>query len=289
MNSKILVGVDLGGTTMRAGRVDAGVLVDHVARPTPAKASAERVEEELARTIAQVFTRDTVGIGVGVPSVVDVDSGVVYAVENISSWKEVPLKEILQKRFGVPVYVNNDANVFALGEYHFREGRGIRHMIGMVVGTGLGAGVIINGQLYAGANCGAGELGAIPYRDRTFEYYASGQRFQREHGESGAVLHARAQRGDTEALNIFSAFGLDFGQVMLATLYAYDPEVIVLGGSVSKAFPFFEASMRKVMAQFAYKHALDRLQIRVSERSDIAILGAAALCVMNVGQGHSGP
>jgi len=210
-------------------------------------------------------------------------------VANISSWEEVHLKDVLQARFGVPVYVNNDANAFALGEYHFQKGRGIRHMIGMVVGTGLGAGVIINGQLYSGANCGAGELGAIPYRDRTFEYYASGQRFQRDHGESGAVLHARAQRGDPEALNIFSAFGLDFGQMMLATLYAYDPEMIVLGGSVSKAFPFFEASMREVLAQFAYKHALDRLQIRVSERPDIAILGAAALCIMTAGQGHPGP
>jgi len=237
------------------------------------------VIEALVATIGQVFTPDTAGIGVGVPSVVDVDRGVVYAVENIPSWQEVHLGEILQERFGVPVHVNNDASCFALGEHRFGHGRGKRHMIGMTVGTGLGAGVIIHGHLYSGASGGAGELGATPYRDHTFEYYASGQRFERDHGESGAALHARAERGDPEALKIFSAFGLDVGQVMLAALYAYDPEMIVLGGSVSMAFPFFEASMREVLSRFAYRHALDRLQIRVSERPDIALLGAAALCV----------
>ena len=147
MNSRILIGVDLGGTNMRAGRVEGSLIVDHVTRPTSSQAEADVVLKELCATIAKVFTRETRGIGVGVPSVVDVDRGVVYDVENIPAWREVHLKEALESRFQVPVHVNNDANCFALGEYHFGKGRGARSMLGMVVGTGLGAGLVLNGHL----------------------------------------------------------------------------------------------------------------------------------------------
>jgi glucokinase len=147
------------------------------------------------------------------------------------------------------------------------------------VGTGLGAGIIFNRHLCSGSNCGAGEIGTIPFRDQTFEYYASGQVFAREYGENGALIHARAMKGDAEALAILDHFGEAFGQVIMTTLYAYDPELIVLGGSVSKAYPFFEKSMRRVLMGFAYQHALQRLLIRVSEEPQIAVMGAAALCL----------
>ncbi len=277
MNSKILIGVDLGGTNMRVGRVEGGVVKDYATRATPSKAAADVVLDDLCSAILEVLTSDTAAIGIGVPSVVDVERGIVYTVENIPSWQEVHLKEILEKRFGVPVYVNNDANCFAVGEFHFGQGRGFRHLVGITLGTGLGAGVILNGHLYSGANCGAGEIGSSPYRDHTFEYYASGQVFQRDHGMSGALIFAGALKGDAEALKILSDFGEDFGQVIMATLYAYDPEIIVLGGSVAKAFPFFEKSMRKVLSDFAYQRALQRLIVRVSEEPQISILGAAAL------------
>lgn len=274
-----MIGVDLGGTNMRAGRVEGNLVVDHVTRPTSSKAEAEVVLQELTATIAKVFTRETEAIGIGVPSVVDVERGIVYDVENIRSWKEVRLKEALEARFQVPVFVNNDANCFALGEYHFGKGRGARSMLGLVVGTGIGAGLVLNGHLYSGPNCGAGEIGTIPYRDHTYEYYASGQRFTRDFGESGAIIHARALRGEAESLRIFREFGRDFGKVILLALYAYDPERIVLGGSVSKAYPLFEASVREELKAFAYQNSLKQLRIEVSEEPQIAVLGAAALCL----------
>jgi glucokinase len=279
MSPSTYIGVDLGGTNMRAGRVEGSLVVDHVARPTSSRAEADIVLEELAQTIAKVFTRETEAIGIGVPSVVDVERGVVYDVVNIQSWKEVHLKEALQDRFKVPVFVNNDANCFALGEYHFGKGRGARSMLGMVVGTGIGAGLVLDGRLYSGPNCGAGEIGAVPYRDHTYEFYASGQRFLREHGENGAIIHARALRGEADSLQIFRDFGHDFGKVLLLALYAYDPECIILGGSVSKAFPLFEPAAREELKDFAYQNSLKRLRIEVSEEPQIAILGAAALCL----------
>ena len=279
MNESFLIGVDLGGTSMRAGRVEGDLIVDHVSRPTSAAAEAEVVVQELIETIAKVFTRETAGIGVGVPSVVDVARGIVYDVENIPSWREVHLKQALEARFQVPVHVNNDANCFALGEYHFGKGRGTRSMLGLVVGTGLGAGLVLDGHLYSGVNCGAGEIGTIPYLDHTYEYYASGQRFQREYGENGALIHARALRGEVEALRIFQDFGRAFGKVIALALYAYDPERIILGGSVSKSYPLFEGTLQEELRSFAYPNSLKRLDIQVSDEPQIAILGAAALCL----------
>ncbi len=175
--TRILVGVDLGGTNVRAGRVEGDKIAAHVARPVSSKGTESQVLEEVCGIIDRVLTPETEGIGIGVPSLVDVEQGIVYTVENIPSWKEVHLKRVLEDRYKLPVFVNNDANCFALGEYHFGKGKGLKHVVGIVVGTGLGAGIIINGRLYMGASCGAGEMGTIPYRGKTIQYFARGRRF----------------------------------------------------------------------------------------------------------------
>jgi glucokinase len=277
VSERSLIGVDLGGTNVRAGRVVGQRIVSHRARTISSSAPQELVVQEVVETIRAVGDGQVSGIGIGVPSVVDVEEGVVYAVENIPSWQEVPLKEILEQRCGLPVRVNNDANCFALGEYYFGSGQGHRNLVGMVLGTGLGAGIITEGRLYCGSNCGAGEIGAIPYKDRTIEAYCSGEFFRREHGIDGATLFAQAQAGDSRALSIFEEFGAELGHAVLLTLYAYDPEVIVLGGSVSRAYPFFEPALRRRLSGYAYQHALERLVITVSATPEVAILGAAAL------------
>lgn len=280
MNAKSLIGVDLGGTNVRAGRIADGALVTHAAAAISARGGdAQKVLDEIYATIDRVFDRSVAGIGVGVPSVVDVDRGIVFRPQNIPCWENVPLKDLLESRYEVPAYVNNDANCFALGEFYFGQGRGCRHMIGLIIGTGLGAGVIVNGHLYSGANCGAGEIGTIPYKDHTVEYYASGSAFRDVHGVAGGgdELFKQASRGDAEALAIFAQFGHEVGHAIEIALYAYDPEVILLGGSVPKAMKFWEGAMRKKLEAYAYPHALKRTKIVASEIPEVAVLGAAGL------------
>jgi glucokinase len=274
-----LVGVDLGGTNVRVGRVMDGQVGKRAARRISGQSSEGVVLHELFDTIDEVMDADVGGIGIGVPSVVDVKRGIVYAVENIPAWREVHLKEQLETRYGCPAHVNNDANAFALGELHFGKGRGFRDLVGVTIGTGLGSGIIIDGRLYSGPNCGAGEIGAIPYRDSTLEQYAAGPFFVREAGVGGEVVFQRAQGGDPEALRLFHAFGLEVGHAVLTILYAYDPELIVLGGSIAGALPFFESGVREKLKSFAYQHVLEKLVITRSETEDVAILGAAALCI----------
>lgn len=279
MAGDVIVGVDLGGTNVRAAAVRGGKIVARAVRRISGKAAEEVVLGEIFETIDEVIGGEVSGIGIGVPSVVDVERGIVYAVENIPAWREVPLKDKLESRYGCPACVNNDANAFALGELHFGKGRGYRNMVGLTIGTGLGAGIIIDGRLYSGPNCGAGEIGSIPYRDATVERYAAGQFFQHEAGAGGDVVFDRALRGDAEALRLFHAFGLELGHAILTILYAYDPELIVLGGSISRAYRFFEAGMRERLKSFAYQHVLETLVIAPSETEDAATLGAAALCI----------
>ena len=284
-----ILGVDLGGSGVRVGKVRAGELERFAAAPISGRERAEVVAGEIFRAIDGVIDAEVAGIGCGVPSVVDVERGIVYSVENIPAWQEVPLKDDLERRYGVPAYVNNDANAFAVGELHFGHGRGHRHLVGLTLGSGLGAGVVIDGRLYIGANCGAGELGAVPYREHTIEHYCAAPFFQREAGASGEEVHRRALAGDADALELFARFGDALGHAMLLVLYAYDPEMIVLGGSLSQALPFFETTMRERLEGYAFPHALERLRVVRSEVENAAVLGAAALYLdaTNGGAPHS--
>ena len=274
-----IIGVDLGGTKVSVGAVTGGKVRRVVRREVPAQEAAEIVLAEIFDTIAEVFDDSVVGIGCGVPSVVDVEEGVVFEVENIPSWKEMPLKAKLEERFGVPASVNNDANAFVVGEHVFGKGRGLRNIVGMTLGTGMGTGVIIDGRLYSGVNCGAGEIGMMDHEGLTLEDYCSGQFFTREYRVAGDVLYRRARGGDADSLQAFERFGGEFAQAVMVALYAYDPQAVILGGSISAAFDLFEGGLRRGLRAFAYPHVIERLTIARSELDDAAVLGAAALYV----------
>ena len=277
MEATKVIGVDLGGTKVQAGVVMNGIIQQTQKIPVSSQGSEREVLDEVIKSIEAVFSGDIAGIGVGVPSVVDVQSGIVYDVQNIPSWKEVRLKEILEEYFKVPVSVDNDANCFAAGEKHFGKGKDRKNFVALIIGTGLAAGIVIEDQLYHGYNCGAGEFGMIPYLDAHYEVYCSGQYFTNSYQTTGETLHKLATTGDEEALSIFAEYGGHLGNAIKMILYSYDPELIILGGSVSKTYPFFKESLWNQLSNFAYRNVVPRLTIEVSEQPDIAILGAAAL------------
>ncbi len=272
-----ILGIDIGGTNIRAGLVENNELKKVETSMTQNDAGQDEILNDLLNMIGKFDIIEIDGIGVGVPSVVDVEKGIVYDVQNIPSWKEVHLKKILETRFNVPVYINNDANCFAVGEKYFGKAKPFKDIIGLIIGTGLGAGVIINNRLYAGNNCGAGEFGMIPFKDKNYEYYCSGQYFSNEFGISGKLLSEKAAGKDAEALEIFNKFGANLGEAVKTIMFALDPEVIVLGGSVSKSFQFFKDEMYNSIAGFSYSKSAEKIKIEVSGLNNIAILGAAAL------------
>lgn len=278
MNSNYpLLGMDIGGTNARAGLVENGQLSHLESIPIKSNGTVEEVLEQIFDLIERVKTAAVNGIGIAFPSIMDVEKGIVFDVQNIPAWKEVHLKEIIEQRYDLPVRIDNDANCFALGEKYFGQGKNYGHLVGLIVGTGLGAGIVVDGKIYSGANGGAGEFGMIPYRDKYLEYYCSGQFFYNHGNKSGDRLASAATAGDKDALAIFKVFGHHFGQAIKIIQYTVDPEIIILGGSVRKAFPFFKDSMWKTLKNFAFISSLKNIRIAISEDDYIAILGAAAL------------
>ena len=276
----MIIGIDLGGTNIRAGLIDNGRIVKFHQAELLEKNSLESTLHQLFSSICTFSEYDIEGIGIGVPSIVDSKKGIVYDVVNIPSWKKVELKQILEDRFKTPVYVNNDVNCLALGEQLFGQASSFSSFVTVGIGTGLGAAIMIDRKLYEGLNCGSGEIGYIPYLDKNLEFYASGMFFE-TYSTTGHAAYNAALNSDESALKMWSSYGHHLAHVMKIILYTYAPEAIIIGGGLSNAFHFFEASMYQGMDDFIYPGMLKQVQILPSSVKNIAILGAAAMVYSN--------
>lgn len=269
------VGIDLGGTHLRGGLLKGTELSGIISQRINSIDSFDDFLETFFAFTDSLITTPIKAIGLGVPGLVD--KGIVYDVVNIPCWRAVNLQALIEERYQVPVFINNDANCFALGEFIFGKGKNRDQMIGLTIGTGLGTGIITNKKLYSGNNCGAGEIGMVPYLDHCFEYYASGQFFQNVYQADGEDVYQLAIEGNIKALKMYEEMGLHLGNAIKLILFAYDPGLIVIGGSVKKAFPYFQQAMWKSIQTFPFEKTVERLQIEVSDLENSGILGAAAL------------
>jgi len=276
MSTKV-IGIDLGATNIRGAVVSDDNVSEIISRRIQTRGTKEQVLGDVYSLIDALIDAEVKAIGIGVPSVVDVKRGIVYDVIHIPSWKEVHLKELLESRYHIPVFVNNDANCFALGEHYFGKGKGVADMIGVTIGTGLGSGIIINNHLYAGKNCGAGEFGMVDYLDNNVEYYCSGSFFKNVYGLNGEDVFKNAKNGDAQALKLYSEMGTHLGNAIKMIMYTYDTGLIILGGSVQMAFDLFEKSMWERIRTFEFPKSIEGLEIKTSALQNSGILGAAAL------------
>jgi glucokinase len=276
MSTKI-IGIDLGGTHVRAGVVSEGRLENIASVRIPSDGAVDEVLRVIFQLVDPLIDENIKAIGIGVPSVVDVEKGIVYDVQNIPSWKVVELKKLMEERYRLPVLINNDANCFALGEKYFGKGQKAHSLIGLTIGTGLGAGIIINDKLYPGLNTGAGEFGCVDYLDKYYEYYASGQFFENCYHTNGEVVFQKAQSADPLSIIILEELGTHIGNAIKMILYTYCPELIILGGSISKSYSFFEKTMWERIHTYIYSNTLEHFHLEISELENGGVLGAAAL------------
>jgi len=173
--------------------------------------------------------------------------------------------------------LENDANCFALGEKFFGKAKPYQNVICLSLGTGLGSGIIIDNKLYTGHQFMAGEFGGIKYLDSDYETYCSGKFFNWKYGHDALYYSELAVQGDKGALAIFREFGFHIGQLIQAVIYAYGPQAIILGGSLSKSFDFFRNGMDTSLADFPHQHVLKGVHINLSENAFIPVLGASTL------------
>lgn len=303
---KYVVGVDLGGTQLRAALADsAGRIYAEVRTPTEAAEGPDAVIGRIVACIDQVraslHAEDVLlGVGVGAPGPLDPEEGVVFTMPNLPGWNNVPLRDMLSSRLGLPVELGNDANVAALGEWRFGGGVGKRNVVYITISTGIGAGVIEHGRLVLGYKGAGGELGHMIIQADgrlSWEDMASGTALGNRAAaamaeEPDTLLHSlttpktvtaahvaiAAARGDRLARQLMQRESELIGVGLVTTLHMFSPEIILLGGSVITSNPWLLDHARQVVKERAIAQVYREVPIEVARLGDQAgVLGAVAL------------
>ncbi|MEJ5915443.1 ROK family glucokinase [Pseudokineococcus sp. 1T1Z-3] len=295
------IGVDIGGTKIAAGVVEAdGTVAARTRRVTPAT-DPEAIEDAVADAVAELRAEhDVTAVGVAAAGYIDASRSTVVFAPNLA-WRHEPLREEVEKRVELPVVVENDANAAAWGEFVHGGGQGTRDMLLLTVGTGLGGGVVLDGELVRGTGGMGAEVGHLRVvpdghqcgcgRTGCFEQYGSGQALVRwaralagtdptgaarllelAGGDPGAVtgphVTRAAEEGDEAALALVATLGRWLGEGAASLAAVLDPGLVLVGGGVSSAGDMLLAPMRR-----AFAGALTAAQHRELARIEPAVLG----------------
>ncbi|RME89196.1 MAG: ROK family protein [Anaerolineae bacterium] len=302
-----IIAVDIGGTHIRVALYGPEGTQPVRHRRVETQTYRGRLFEGLAAQIKSLWPaeEEVVAIGVASPGPLDPETGIILSTPNIPEWVDFPLGPKLAERFGVPVHVDNDANLAALGEWRFGAGRGHEHLVYLTISTGIGGGVISHGRLLHGAQGLGGELGHVPIlpdgplcscgRPGHLEALASGPaivRYVQERMASGAEtalkstmrVDARAvadaaRKGDTLAREAFARAGKYLGLAVAGFLHIFNPSILILGGGVAQSGDLLlgplQESLQTQLLNPAYLHHLTITTASLGD--DAGLLGALAL------------
>jgi len=307
-NQGAMIGVDLGGTRIRAARLTPQLTLEARAEiPTRVEDGPDRIIERMIGLIREVWPANGPinHIGVAAPGPLDPFTGVVLSPPNLG-WRNVPLRAMLADAFGVPVTVGNDANAAALAEAMIGAGRGLRHMIYLTISTGVGSGIIVDGKLHTGARGLAAEAGLIPllYGDQvaTLEDLSAGPDMAREavrrmeSGERSSLavvsgeltaeaIGAAARAGDDLAYTVIASAGRNIGLGIVTLLQLFNPQRVVIGGGVSQLGALIFDPIRATAAKYVCDPAfLEGVEIVPAHfGGDVGLIGAGALVLTQGG------
>ncbi|KGX88874.1 ROK family glucokinase [Pontibacillus litoralis] len=310
-----LIGVDIGGTTVKMAFITyTGDIIDKWEIPTDKSDGASNVVADIASSIQSkqqengYNANDFVAIGVGAPGFMDIQRGFVYEAVNVG-WKDYPLGERLREATGYPVFLENDANLAALGEFWKGSGSQTTNMLAVTLGTGVGGGIIANGQLLHGTNGTVAEIGHMTVEMNNpmpcncgkmgcLETVASATAIAKlakqavEEGKTTSLALLMKENGFVTAKDVFDAADQDdkvaneileyvintLGVSIANLAIALNPAKIVIGGGVSKAGNRLLTPLRKVFDQHALTRTSDVVEFVIASLgNDAGVLGAAYL------------
>ena len=310
-------GIDLGATKILSVVVsETGSLLSEDVRPTMSDEGHEAVIGHMAASLRKALAKAGIaedklgGIGVCAPGPIDHAHGIVTRPPNLPGWHDVPLASRIAEAFGVPCVLENDANCAAIAEHRWGAGRGSQHMLFLTLSSGVGGGIIVNGALYRGASGLAGEVGHITVnthgpscgcgRRGCLEAYASGLAITRQglrlvakHPDSplarlvkedpplsAILIHEAADKGDEGARELVREAGYNLGIGLASLVNIFNPQVVVLGGGLTKMGDLYLGPMREAIQNECFPQAWRDLRIAVGELGDKApALGAAAIAL----------
>ncbi len=301
MSQKYYIAIDIGGTALKYGLVsDSGVVIESFETSVNFDKYATPMRDILTRVITEYYPQakssypDIVGIGVSATGQIDSATGVVVGVGSaIKNYKGTEIGPLLTKLTGLPTAVLNDANAVALAEAWIGAGRGSQHMIAVTYGTGVGGGIITNGSLILGAQGGAGEIGHFSIKSDgiicscgnqgCYECYASTRALsERVEAAIGSYLNGREifARKDEEAIKtVMDAWREDVAKGLASLIHIFNPEIIVVGGGVSREKEDFIDHLLPLIAKYAMPNFIKELKIAQAELTNNAgMVGAAYFC-----------
>jgi glucokinase len=289
------IGIDIGGTKILAAIVDErGDILKSVRVPSEGKEGRERILYHLYEAVEEIIDPEVRGIGIGTAGQVDPDTGVVVtATPNLRDWSGVPLKRLVEDRFKLPTYVDNDGNVAALGEWWAGGGKGARCLLCLTIGTGIGSGIVYEGKVFRGAKGLGAELGhmSIKYDGircncggiGCIEAYASGPALIKKLKEKGRDLNSpdeiqiEAEKGDKLVLEAISEIGTLLGFAMVSFINIFNPDIILLSGGVSNLGELLIKPVRKIVDTYALPGGRDVKITQAILGDKAGVVGAGAL------------
>lgn len=307
----LILGVDIGGTKIAAGVVDiAGQVMSFVVQPTPTDADAEGLLDvvvALAERACEGYVGHVVAVGVGCGGPMIYPAGIVSPLF-IPAWQSFPLRARLESSLSLPVVLDNDANAFALGEAMFGVGQGARYLLGMIISTGIGGGIVADGRVYHGATGNAGHIGHVNVSAEgprcscgaigCLTAYASGTGLVAraragvlggmnttlatvaDDALTGQAIVEAAASGDPFATHLLRDAGLAVGRGIVDAASLLDLDRVVLGGGLIQAGELLLAPMRAEVRDRAKLPFTRHIDIRITATGrEAGVIGAAALCL----------
>jgi glucokinase len=311
------LGIDLGGTKILSVCLDSAFkAVGRDQRPTDAQSGPEAVIRRMMESgWAAAAGRRLLTVGVSAPGPSNPDLGIVTTPPNLPGWRDVPLASLISTQMGLPAWIENDANAGALAEHRIGAGRGCRHMIMVAAGTGIGGGLILDGRLYHGASGGAGEIGHMQLdiegrpctcgRRGCLEALASGwaldldagalaraepagalaQIARREGVDPNArILDLAAEAGDASATGVLRRAGRFLGDGLTNLVNLFNPEVVVIGGSLRKSEHYLQTALAVVNEEAFPQHRGDVRFVEAELGDEAPAIGAALLALERLGE-----
>ena len=296
----LLLGIDLGGTYVKLGVCDEeGAVAGSLSIPaTPEKGPQDTVDRigDAADTL-MARTGRAKACGSGVPGPLDLERKTLFRANNLPGWSKVPYPEMLGRRLGLPTFMENDANCAAWGEFVVGAGRGTRSLVLYTLGTGVGGGLVIHGDLWIGASGAAGELGHMTIDPNgpkcgcgqvgCVEQYASASAIARAYRKGNAKdCFAAACRGEADATAVVDAAADALAQGLANMIHVLHPDIIVLAGGVALAGDFLLDKVREGVKKRVFPVFLEKIRIEASQvpGDDAGWLGAALWAARRVGQ-----
>ncbi len=283
---RLVIGIDLGGSKVKGILMDEqGKIVNSIEKPSLADRPRKEIVDNIIDVIDYLRTEHVDAIGIGTPGFV-LSDGRMDCMPNLKQLEGFNLKEEIEKRTRLNTYLENDAKCFALAEQKKGAGKGCENVIGVIIGTGVGTGIIFNGQIYRGAIGGAGECGhtklLVGGEVKEVEELISGPSLVKKYEElTGKKIHSPAVlavRGDEAAKKVYNAFVFFTGLFFANLINTFNPEAIVVGGGVSN-MPFYH-EVKKIVDLYAHPALRKVCQIKKNALGDDSgVIGAAELAL----------